>query len=399
MNVAVRPSALIYVQHLLGVGHLARISRIAAALVARGVHVIMVRGGTPVTGFDVPGSEMIQLDPVHADPGALNQLVGDDGLPFDKSRQATRRDFLLGIVAARRPDIVVIEAFPFGRRAMRFELLPLLDQARSHGVKIIASSVRDILQENTKPGRAEETAELIERCFDLVLVHGDEKTTPLHASFPLAARIAANTIYTGIVGPEPIAEAVQEHAVIVSAGGGAVGTKLLLSAVEARPLTSFADKPWLVVTGPNMNPMARAFLLGHARPGLDVRTFVPDLPARLAGARLSISQAGYNTVAELLAARCRSVLIPFEQGGETEQLTRAQHIASRGLAICLREADLSPQTLAMAIERAEGGIEASIPVVLDGAQRTADVLLSHLDKAGRRSSKKTAASLSILAKH
>jgi glycosyltransferase involved in cell wall biosynthesis len=48
-----------YVQHLLGIGHLARASRIARALAEDGFDVTMVTGGTPVSGF--PGPEVRHL--------------------------------------------------------------------------------------------------------------------------------------------------------------------------------------------------------------------------------------------------------------------------------------------------------------------------------------------------
>ncbi|MGI9464855.1 MAG: glycosyl transferase, partial [Aestuariivirgaceae bacterium] len=44
-------SVLFYVQHLLGVGHLARASLVCEALAARGARVTMVTGGRPVAGF------------------------------------------------------------------------------------------------------------------------------------------------------------------------------------------------------------------------------------------------------------------------------------------------------------------------------------------------------------
>jgi predicted glycosyltransferase len=45
---------LLYVQHLLGIGHLVRASRIASALKDAGFDVAVVMGGMPVSGF--PGS-------------------------------------------------------------------------------------------------------------------------------------------------------------------------------------------------------------------------------------------------------------------------------------------------------------------------------------------------------
>ncbi|MGL4438193.1 MAG: glycosyltransferase family protein [Bosea sp. (in: a-proteobacteria)] len=376
MSAAEAPRALIYVQHLLGVGHLARISRIAAALRDRGVVVTLVRGGTPVAGFDVQGIETIQLDPIRALPGSLDTLVGEDGLVFGPDRQVARREALLDVMRTRRPDILLIEAFPFGRRAMRFELMPLLEEARRCSVRIIACSIRDILQRNAKPGRAEEIADIIERHFDLVLCHGDEQKTPLSASFALADRIAARTVYTGLVGPEPVKKPIAEHAVIVSAGGGAVGATLLRAAIEARPLTALASQPWLVITGPNMEPALHAALTRSASPGIEVRAFVGDLPARLAGARLSISQAGYNTVAEIAVAGCPSVLVPFEHGGETEQVTRALSCEARGVGIYLREADLNRHALAEAAARALSLPRRPTNSAFEGAARTAELLLA-----------------------
>ncbi len=57
----------------------------------------------------------------------------------------------------------------------------------------------------------------------------------------------------------------------------------------------------------------------------------------LKGAELSISQAGYNTVCDILQAQCRSILVPFTAGGETEQSVRAARLEALGLAIALPE--------------------------------------------------------------
>ena len=57
------PRVLFYVQHLLGIGHLARASRIAAALAADGFQVTAVLGGAPVPGFPGPGIGTLELPP------------------------------------------------------------------------------------------------------------------------------------------------------------------------------------------------------------------------------------------------------------------------------------------------------------------------------------------------
>jgi predicted glycosyltransferase len=68
------------------------------------------------------------------------------------------------------------------------------------------------------------------------------------------------------------------------------------------------------------------------------------------------------------------VLVPFAAERETEQLIRARQVAARGAAVLLRESELTPQTLAAAIERAAAA--APVPIALDtgGARRSAALI-------------------------
>src|SRR5687768_17216887 len=118
---------LFYVQHLLGIGHLARASRVAAVLQNDGFSVTIVTGGLPVRGFPAPGPYHVTLPPVGSTSEAFSGLVDADGNLVDEAFKQRRRDLLLDTLKCVEPDIVVIEAFPFGRRQMRFERRPLLD--------------------------------------------------------------------------------------------------------------------------------------------------------------------------------------------------------------------------------------------------------------------------------
>src|SRR5215208_1447143 len=59
-------SVLIYVQYLLGIGHLQRARWIAEALARDGIVVTLVCGGVPITGMSHPGIRFVQLEPVRA---------------------------------------------------------------------------------------------------------------------------------------------------------------------------------------------------------------------------------------------------------------------------------------------------------------------------------------------
>ncbi len=102
-----------------------------------------------------------------------------------------------------------------------------------------------------------------------------------------------------------------------------------------------------------------------------VERFRPDFAARLRGAALSISQAGYNTTMDILASGVRAVVVPYETKGETEQRLRAEILAAKGILTLVPEADLNPESLARAIDAAAESPHASIAVNLAGAPASA----------------------------
>ena len=164
-----------YVQHLLGVGHLFRAARIAQGLHKLGFSVELVLGGPPVSQLDFSGLNVIQLPPLKAGPNGFTDLITSSGEPASPAIKARRTEALLAAFEQSRPDVLLMETFPFGRRQMRFELLPLLEAAqRKKPRPCIACSIRDILQENRDMARAQEVVEILRDYFDLVLVHGGE---------------------------------------------------------------------------------------------------------------------------------------------------------------------------------------------------------------------------------
>ena len=345
-----------YVQHLLGIGHLRRAAAIAHALRQSGIEVTLASGGAPVEGIAV-----LQLPPAASD--ASFKLLDERGEPVDEAWKERRRARLLEAYRASKPDALVVELFPFGRRQMRFELLPLLEEASA---RLAVCSVRDILQ--PKPEREEEALEQFERYFDRLLVHGDPRVAPFERSFSRAARLAQRLHYTGYVVEEaPAAADTGAGEVLVSAGGGAVGRRLVETAIRARPLTGQRGRTWRILAGVNAKDVETL-----QSDGVIVERSRADFTRRLRNCVLSVSQAGYNTVAETLQAGARSVLVPFAGGGELEQTLRARLFAERGLVKVVEEAALSAQTLAAAIDRAAAAPRPPPGAVdLGGAQRSA----------------------------
>ena len=370
---------LFYVQHLLGIGHLKRAATLVRALDAAGLQVTFVSGGHAVPGLDVGGAKFVQLPPVRAIDVYFKILVDAEDNVIDDDFRARRRDLLLKAFRAAKPDVIITELFPFGRRQLRFELLPMLDEARAMTPRSrIVCSVRDILVEPDKPERIEETLERIERHYDLVMVHGDPKLISFDATFPLAHRIADRIRYTGYVVEERAAAAAppqKRDGVIVSAGGGAVSEELLRAAMGARPLTRLKDAPWRLLCGHALPDVTYQALRADAAPGVTVERARPDFIALLRGAALSISQGGYNTMMEVLATRTRAVVVPYAGGLETEQTLRAGLLAERGALGVIDEKTISPATIAEAAEAAlDRPAPESLGLDVGGGRKSAEII-------------------------
>jgi predicted glycosyltransferase len=343
-------SVLIHVQHLFGIGHMTRAATLARSMVGAGMDVIVVVGGYPVPGLDFGGARLEQLPPAKAADSTFSTLLDEDGKPIDDAWRARRKDRLLSLVRREKPSAVVLELFPFGRRQLRFELLPMLEETRD---TLIVSSVRDILVKKRRPERYLEMAALAETWFQMILVHSDPRVVRFDDTFPLADRLQDRLFYTGFIVDRDRPATEDGHGeVIVSAGGGAGGRTLLRVAMEARALSSLSSRPWRLLVGHALGEADFKDLLGRAGGGIIVERARPDFPGLLGNCTVSISQAGYNTVMDLLNARARPVLVPFAEEEESEQSLRAESLRRRGLARVVDSENLTAESLAAAVDSA-----------------------------------------------
>jgi predicted glycosyltransferase len=230
------------------------------------------------------------------------------------------------------------------------------------------------LQERVKPGRNEETVEILNRYFDMVLVHGDPAFATLADTFPLAGSIAPEIAYTGMVAAPRAEPSAERYDVVVSAGGGAAGGLLVKAAVGAAGISQ-PSRRWCLISGPNL-PQADFDAAASAAPAhVEIFRFRRDFPSLLASAELSVSQSGYNTVCDVLQAGCRAIYVPFAAGGETEQTVRAERLQRIALCTSIAETELTPDLLAETIEDELAKPKpASHTLDLDGAHESAIVL-------------------------
>jgi predicted glycosyltransferase len=374
--------ALFHVQHLLGIGHVMRVAQVARETVALGLEVTVLSGGGRL-GLDWGGAEVRELPSARARDGSFKVLVDEKNQPLDAAFYARRRALVLEAFESVQPDVVLMESYPFGRRAFREELDPLIAAARARRPRApVLVSIRDILVAKSNPARYTEIAERIRRDIDAVLVHGDPTLVQLEASFPAAPAIADKVRYTGYVTdprsvPTSKDNGVGRGEVLVSAGGGAVGAPLLWAALRARPLSSVRDRTWRLIAGPNLPQADFDAVAADLSTGVILERFRSDFQNLLRNCHVSLSQAGYNTILDVLQAGARAVVVPFAAGGETEQALRARILAERGLVqVVDAEALGGPDggvLLAQAIDRAlEGPVPVLGALALDGARQAAE---------------------------
>ena len=213
----------------------------------------MVTGGAPVAGFPGAGCRDRRAA---ADRGADQAFPSSTDAPGSRSTTPTRRAaatccstrFADGQAGHRRD-----RGLPFGRRQMRFELLPLLEAVAAHEAEAGCSSPRcaTSCRRAGRPAATRRPSSIINRHFDLVLVHGDPAFARSATRFRLPRRSPREIAYTGLVAAPRPAPSPERYDVVVSAGGGAAGRLLVDAAVDAATRLA-GGKRWCLITGPNL---------------------------------------------------------------------------------------------------------------------------------------------------
>jgi len=365
-----KPRLLFHCQHSLGLGHLVRTLALARSLASK-FDVTVVAGGELPEQLELPsGIELVRLPALALADGGL---VSVDDRYSVESAQRARAAVVLDTFRRLRPEVLVVELFPFGRKKLAGELLPLLTEARVAGA-LVVSSLRDILVRGRSDQAAhDERASLTaNELFDVILVHADPGLVRLEETFRPHTPLSVPVEYTGFVVPEtPLPEPPAERTgpVVVSAGGGRFGGALLRTAAAME-----LDVPVRLVAGPFLPDADWDELQGMTRDGVELVRAVPSLAAALVTARASVSQCGYNTALDLLRTRVPALVVPFAAPGEDEQTRRAALLERRGAVRLLAEASLDPVALGEAVSRLLGTTPALPGLQLDGAARSCAIL-------------------------
>lgn len=351
-----------YCQHVLGIGHFHRSLEICRT-VARDHETVMILGGpevplpqTDVRFFILPGLQM--------DKEFRHLLPCRPGEELEAIK-VQRQQQLLDFFTEFQPDVFLVELYPFGRKAFRFELDPILKGIGDGSLppSIRLCSLRDILVEKKDKKKYEKRVlHSLNNSFDGLLIHSDPAFIPLEASFEQTEAITVPLHYTGFITPHAntpgrgsaIRKELQLQAddklIIGSIGGGNVGAELLRATTDAAPLLKGQrDMQIHLFSGPYSDPDLQEELRTRGKGHVTIHDFCTNFPDWLEAADLSISMAGYNTCMNLLAAGIPALLYPFAQNREQRQ--RASVFSTTSPLVLLEPKELAPARLAEKIEK------------------------------------------------
>ena len=376
-----KPNLLLYCQHSLGLGHWVRAMTLAKAL-AKSFRVTLLNGGkAPGQEEAVEDLHILNLPPLGM--GDNHQLYSQDALYTLADALALRKELILQSFETIKPTVILIELFPFGRKKLAGEILPLLKAARRQKPvrPLVLCSLRDIMVNARKDqARHDERARwLSDRYFDRILVHADPRFVRLEDSFSPKNPLQTPISYTGFVMPDKghFSLPGQAAGIIVSAGGGMVGAPLFRAAIHAHQKLWAAKRLTMTLVAGPFLPEAdwqdlQAECVG--KQGLTLIRSVQSMQPLLRAHQYSVSQCGYNTVMELIESGIKAVVVPFVRGQEDEQSQRAAKLADTGIVKVLDPAMLSAEKLADAILALENFSPRPSGLDLAGAGQTVQLI-------------------------
>jgi predicted glycosyltransferase len=370
-----------YCQHVLGIGHFFRSLEICKAFA--GQEVILVTGGSLV-----PVQLPSHVREMHLPELMMNEefslLYSPEGGKSVAQVMQERQQLLFALFETEAPDLFIVELYPFGRKAFRFEIDPILEGIRCGRLpkSRVICSLRDILVEKKNPLVYEaRVIDMLNRYFDALLIHADPRVLTLDETFSRLKDITVPIVYTGFVTPRPAPGAGaklrqqlgidrEDILIVASAGGGTVGNRLLEAVVEAFGFMNI-DKPshLHVFTGPFLDENTFDRLKRITNKNVRILRFTSDFLSYLSGADLSVSMAGYNTCMNIAAAQVPALVWPFPQN--REQGLRASRLAQLGILRVLTDEELHPRRLSALMEKGIALRSRSlVDIDLNGAENT-----------------------------
>ncbi|MGH8460018.1 MAG: undecaprenyldiphospho-muramoylpentapeptide beta-N-acetylglucosaminyltransferase [Stenotrophobium sp.] len=156
-----------------------------------------------------------------------------------------------------------------------------------------------------------------------------------------------NPVREGFAGlPAPVQRIGHAGAARVLVIGGSQGARALNERVpQALALIPEAQRPQVRhQAGRTLEVAQQAYAQAGVR--ASVEPFINDMPAAYGWADLVVCRAGASTIAELAAAGCAALLVPFPAAVDDHQTRNGEFLVRAGAALLVPESELTAQKLA-----------------------------------------------------
>jgi predicted glycosyltransferase len=345
------PKIVLYSHDTFGMGNIRRTLLLSQEFITKypGASILIITGSPMIHAFRIPkGIDYIKLpclDRLEAEQYAPRYLHG-----CPEEVKETREAIVKESVLRFNPDLMVVDKRAAG---VDGELLPTLYALRENGrhTKLVLG-VRDILDEPERTRKvlaSNGSFHVIDEFYDEVWIYGSKSIFDTAKEYAFPESVVRKTFYCGYLKrPTVSAERTEgPPRILVTTGGGGDGSDI----IEAY-LTGLSSLPrnvalrTTIIFGPQMPQPRRLELLRRFDYMADVNflEFEADIANRYAESDVVISQAGYNTVCELLSFSRKAILVPRSEPVR-EQLIRSRLLAARGFFEFIEPQDLTPETL------------------------------------------------------
>lgn len=352
---------LVYSHDTLGLGHLRRSLVLLRKLCADhpGLSALLVTGSPMAHRYPLPaGSDYVKL-PAILKTSPEQYEARSLSLPRSDIR-TLRGNLILRTVRDYDPNVLLVDHSPLGSSQ---EMLPSLEWLNDRGGCTRILGLRDIIDEPSAvidTWKANGIYGVLTNLYDHVVVYGSREVYDPIEQYRFPEEVAARTRFVHYVCDHAETEASEGAApggppiVAVSIGGGdgggdtVVGPFLEMMRVHRNEIDFRAE----ILTGPLLPTALEERFREKARDlPVTLRGFVPSVASLYRSADVVVSTAGYNTVGDQLAHARKAILVPrvlYRQ----EQMIRARRMEELGLATCLGPADVTPDSLFEAVQRA-----------------------------------------------
>lgn len=371
----------VHSDHLVGLGHYLRTRCVVHALLNGGYRVLWALGSpVPCALRPDPRVVLLNLPPF---PVGSRQDAGASDLGVWQKCAELRAAVLVDALHRACPRLVLTETFPFGRQQRAFELLKLLRAVQACRPRpLVAASIRDVNRwPAEEPKRTQRRLDAYALCsvfYDHVLVHSDGR----HWSVTEALDGLEPTIPVWFTGYLDDARASQPQCrrpmLLALAGGGAVGFRLLSTAIQASIEEKLDGRDLVVICGPLMpeSDCIRLRRLARGKRRIRILRSVRNVRPIMSRSQAVACQLGYNTFVDVLRTKTPCVAVPFE--ASADQGARARLLQEKNLAALVPEAELDSDSLRAAVARVVTSRPAAESFDMNGAQRTRELVQSWL---------------------